>query len=154
MPLVWAANPDVRLSLIGANPNERVIALAGERVEITGYVSDAELVRRYSKARGAVIPLRFGAGVKSKVVEALQQGVPLITTSVGAQGLPGLEMHAAIVDEPGRTAAAILRVVGDDDLWSTQSRGGAEYARGSFSPHAMSSVLLSALGIRAPRGEE
>ena len=99
MPRVWARRPDARLSLVGSNPTAEVLALAGECVEVTGFVDDGELQRRYAQARVAVVPLRYGAGVKSKVVEALQQGLPLVTTSVGAQGLPGVEATCAVADD-------------------------------------------------------
>ena len=62
-------------------------------------VSDAELREHYRTARVAVVPLRYGAGVKLKVVEALREGLPLVTTQVGAQGLPGLDQVASVRDD-------------------------------------------------------
>lgn len=146
MPLVWRLIPDARLSLVGANPSDRVKALASERVEVTGFVTDRELEERYAAARVAAVPLRFGAGVKSKVVEALQQGLPLVTTSVGAQGLPGLEKVAAVADQEAEIAHAIVELITNKRRWLALSRGGAAYARDRFSRQAMSDVLLQALG--------
>jgi glycosyltransferase involved in cell wall biosynthesis len=122
MPKVWARRPDVALSLVGSNPTEEVRALAGERVEVTGYVDDAELERRYRSARVAVVPLRFGAGVKSKVVEALHHGLPLVTTQVGAQGLPGVSAVCEVSDDADAIAAAILALLDDDALWLDRAR--------------------------------
>ena len=147
MPAVWARRPGARLSLVGSNPTADVLALAGERVEVTGFVSDAELQRRYRSARVAVVPLRFGAGVKSKVVEALQQGLPLATTGVGAQGLPGVEAACAVADDPAALAAAILALLDDDQAWLAASRAGAAYAGARFSRAALQATLLGALGI-------
>lgn len=149
MPAVWARRPGVRLSLVGSNPTAEVLALAGERVEVTGFVSDAELQRRYGAARVAVVPLRFGAGVKSKVVEALQQGLPLVTTSVGAQGLPGVEAACTVADDPAALADAILAWLDDDQAWLSASRAGAAYAGARFSRAALQATLLGALGIAA-----
>ena len=149
MPAVWARRPGVRLSLVGSNPTAEVLALAGERVEVTGFVSDAELQRRYGAARVAVVPLRFGAGVKSKVVEALQQGVPLVTTHVGAQGLPGVEAACTVADDPATLAEAILAWLDDDQAWLSASRAGAAYAGARFSRAALQATLLGALGIAA-----
>lgn len=137
MPRVWASHPQARLALVGSKPTAEVRALAGERVEVTGYVDDAELARRYAIARVAVVPLRYGAGIKGKVVEALQQGVPLVTTAVGAQGLDGLDAVAAVQDDPVRMAAAIVRLLDDDEAWRRQSRGGAGYAAARFSRAAL-----------------
>ena len=125
MPRVWERRPEARLSLVGSNPTAEVLALAGERVEVTGFVDDAELQRRYAHARVAVVPLRYGAGVKSKVVEALQQGLPLVTTSVGAQGLPDVETTCAVADDEAALAGHLLRLLDDDAAWARQCRLGA-----------------------------
>ena len=149
MPLVWATHPQVRLALVGANPTAEVLALAGERVEVTGFVSDETLARRYRHARVAVVPLRYGAGVKSKVVEALQQGLPLVTTTVGVQGLPGADAACVVADDPAAIAAGIVRLLDDDAAWLHRSRGGSAYACAHFSADAMRRDLLSALAIGA-----
>ena len=149
MPRVWAHRPDARLSLVGSNPTAQVLALAGERVEVTGFVDDGELQRRYAQARVAVVPLRYGAGVKSKVVEALQQGLPLVTTSVGAQGLPGVEETCAVADDEAALADHLLRLLDDDAAWQQQSRFGAAYARAHFSRDTLRTQLASALAIAA-----
>ena len=147
MPEVWRHDPEVKLSLVGSNPTERVQALAGPRVEVTGFVSDPELQRRYGAARVAVVALRFGAGVKSKVVEALQQGLPLVTTTVGAQGLDGLETVTAVADEPVAIAQAVIRLLDNDDAWLTTSRAAAAFAEARFSNASMQSSLLDACGL-------
>ena len=151
MPRVWERRPETRLSLVGSNPTAEVLALAGERVEVTGFVDDAELQRRYAQARVAVVPLRYGAGVKSKVVEALQQGLPLVTTSVGAQGLPGVDATCAVADDEAALADHLLELLADDAEWHRQSRLGAAYARAHFSRDTLRTQLASALGIAAER---
>ena len=148
MPLLWKNHPDLKLWLVGSNPTEQVRALAGPRVEVTGYVSDEVLAQRYADARVAVVPLRFGAGVKSKVVEALQQGLPLVTTGIGAQGLPGIEDFVAVEDAPEKIATKIERFLVDDDVWLAASRAGANHARQHFSRDAVRKTLLNACGIK------
>jgi len=152
MPRVWASHPQARLALVGANPTADVMALAGERVEVTGFVSDDALARRYRHARVAVVPLRYGAGVKSKVVEALQQGLPLVTTAVGAQGLPGVEAACAVADAVDGIADGIVRLLDDDAAWLRRSRDGSAYAASHFSADAMRRDLLSALAIGITTG--
>ncbi len=152
MPLVWAEMSEVELSLVGSNPSDRVLALAGAKVEVTGFVTDAELERRYAEARVAVVPLRFGAGVKGKVVEAMQQGLPLVTTLVGAQGLPGIEQVCAVSDDERATADAILTLLRDDRQWREKSHSGAEFARRLFSREVMKQTLLHAMGVLVEDG--
>jgi GT2 family glycosyltransferase len=149
MPQVWAIHPQARLALVGANPTADVLALAGDRVEVTGFVSDEALARRYRHARVAVVPLRYGAGVKSKVVEALQQGLPLVTTTVGAQGLPGVEAACSVADDVDGIAGGIVRLLDDDAAWLGCSCYGSAYAAAHFSVDAMRRDLLSALALNA-----
>ncbi|MEN5374763.1 class I SAM-dependent methyltransferase [Stenotrophomonas hibiscicola] len=147
MPQVWARHPGVKLSLVGSNPTDAVRALAGEHVEVTGFVSDEELAQRYGAARVAIVPLRFGAGVKGKVVEAMQQGLPLVTTGIGAQGLVGLEAVVTVADEADGLAAGLLSLLEDDALWLQRSRAAASYCRSQFSRDALGRALESAFAM-------
>lgn len=147
MPLVWAVRPDMELSLVGSSPTEAVRHLAGERTRVTGYVTDAQLAEAYRGARVAVVPLRFGAGIKSKVVEALQQGLPLVTTPVGAQGLAGLDQVARVCGDAAGVAAAILLLLDDDAAWLQHARDGAHFAAARFSIATMRSAMASAFGL-------
>lgn len=145
MPLVWSRLPGTTLSLVGSNPTPEVVGLASKLVEITGYVDDATLQERYRRARAVVAPLRFGAGVKLKVLEAMQQGVPLVTTSVGAQGLPGLADVIPVSDEPGAIADAIVQLLMDDAFWTATSQRAAGYISENFSVEAFTSALRATL---------
>jgi O-antigen biosynthesis protein len=146
MKLVWAQIPDATLSLVGANPSQAVRALATAQVEVRGRVSEDELRARYARARIAMVPLRTGAGVKSKVVEALREGLPLVTTTVGAQGLPGIEACVGIADEARGLAHAAVKLLLDDALWRQVSRLQVEYARAHFSLAAFRRSFLDAIG--------
>ncbi len=145
LPLIRTEVPQATLSVIGSHPTEAVRALSGADVAVFANVSDAELEAAYDRARVAVVPLRCGAGVKLKVVEALRAGVPLVTTPVGAQGLPGLFRIVASEDDPVRFAAAVVALLRDDGLWQRRSRGQVEFARERFSRQVMTDSLLEAL---------
>ena len=111
-------------------------------------VSDIELSAAYARARVAVVPLRCGAGVKLKVVEALREGVPLVTTPVGAQGLPGIWQVVAVREEPAPFAAAVVALLLDDAAWARSCSAQLTFARSRFSGDAMEVTLLDALGIK------
>jgi glycosyltransferase involved in cell wall biosynthesis len=136
----------VRVVLAGSNPTEAVRALAGPNVEVTGYVSEEVLGNLYEQLRVAVVPLRFGAGVKGKVVEALSRGLPLVTTSVGAQGIPGLEDVVPVYDAIPALVQALATLLTDDDAWVSRSHAQIEFAERSFSFEAMQNSVLQALG--------
>ncbi len=137
------------LSIIGSNPTARVQALVSEDVAMVANVSDAELQAAYDRARVAVVPLRCGAGVKLKVVEALRTGTPLVTTPVGAQGLPGLSQVVAVEDRPALFANAVVALLRDDDAWERRSNAQVAFAQARFSKDAMKASLLAALAVKA-----
>ncbi|MDZ5650611.1 glycosyltransferase [Nitrospirillum sp. BR 11828] len=145
MPQVWASMPDLTLFLVGSHPTPTVHALASDRVKVTGWVSGEELERHYATARVAVVPLRVGAGIKSKVVEALQHGVPLVTTTVGAQGLLDLERVCTVTDDAAEIARAILSLVSNQAAWERQAAVQPDYAQANFSRETMRRQLVEAL---------
>ena len=124
--------------------------LADGVVEVTGSLDEQELARHYAEARVAVVPLRVGAGVKGKVVEALQQGLPLVTTPIGAEGLPDLQTVAAVAAEPESIADAIVALLENDRLWRARSGAGTAYVAQRFSRDALATSLFAALDP-APR---
>jgi glycosyltransferase involved in cell wall biosynthesis len=147
LPLIRAAVPAASLSVVGSNPTARVRALAGAGFTVSANVSDAELAAAYGRAKVAVVPLRCGAGVKLKVVEALRAGTPLVTTAVGAQGLPGLSGVVRVEDDAAAFADAVIALLRDDLSWENRSREQVEFARTRFSRAAMTASLLEAMTV-------
>jgi O-antigen biosynthesis protein len=145
-PLVRSRAPTARLALVGSHPTPEVQALRSDSVSVAGSVSDQELDALYRTARAAVIPLRFGAGVKGKTVEALRWGLPAVTTPVGAQGLPDVEGALAIASNKECLADAVVMLLRDDSIWRTRAEAGVEYARKHFSREALRSALEAGLG--------
>ncbi|HEX9168684.1 MAG TPA: glycosyltransferase family 4 protein, partial [Roseiarcus sp.] len=141
MKLIWEQVPDATVSLVGANPTQIVRSLAGPRIEVRGRVSEDELRARYARARLAIVPLRMGAGVKSKVVEALREGLPLVTTSVGAHGLPGIETSVGIADDERGLADAAIKLLLDDALWRKASVEELKYAKDQLFPRRVPPLL-------------
>ncbi len=150
-PRVQEAVPNVRLYLIGSNPSDQVKALGKGNVVVTGYVTDEQLLDYYMNARVAVVPLRYGAGIKNKVVEAMAYGVPLVTTQVGAQGLVELEKIIPVTDDEAQFATAIVEILRDDTRWLSASRQGAEFVGVHFSAEAMINHLYQALDLPVPQ---
>ncbi|MBB2167644.1 glycosyltransferase [Gluconacetobacter aggeris] len=145
LPLILAERPDARVLLVGSHPAAGVKALAGPAVTVTGWVSDAQLHEHYDTSRAAVVPLRFGAGVKGKVVEALYQGVPLTVTPIGAEGIAGLADILPIVRSPREIADDLLHMLNDDTAWLARSHAQTRFAQDHFSAKAMQDSVIAAL---------
>jgi hypothetical protein len=153
MPAVWQECPQAVLYLVGSNPTDevKVLAQAG-RVVVTGGVSEQALAEHYADARVSVVPLRFGAGVKLKVLETMQSGIPLVTTSVGLQGLPEVSAVLEPRDTPQRLAADLLLLLQSDETWQARSAAQTRYVREHFSTTCMRQRFQELLDQpRAPR---
>jgi glycosyltransferase involved in cell wall biosynthesis len=150
LPAIRDRVPAARLSIVGSHPSARVRALAGPHVVVTGAVSDDDLRCRYATARVAAVPLRVGAGVKLKVVEALVEGLPLVTTPVGTQGLAGLGEAASIADNAADFADAVVALLTDDALWDMRAASGIAYASSRYRPAQLRESLLDAMAVRLP----
>jgi glycosyltransferase involved in cell wall biosynthesis len=103
--------------------------LASASVAFVGYVAD--LAPLYARARVAISPLRFGAGVKIKTIEAIQHGLPVVATSVGAEGFRVDNPDAIVVeDDPERFADAIAEIVLRELSWTVRREAALAEARG------------------------
>ena len=113
----------VRVRLVGRGVTPEVAALAGPGVEVTGPVAD---VRPHLLAATVfVAPVRFGTGMRGKTLEALAMGRPVVTTSVGAEGLGATSgRHLLVADRAADIAAAIVRLLDDAALAADLGRGG------------------------------
>ena len=125
MPLLIRKIPDIHLTVVGSNPSNRVRALAGEHVTIAGWVADLDPI--YASTRIVVAPLRYGAGVKGKVGQALAMGVPMVTTSIGNDGMmlePGRDIE--IADDAESFAQRVIGVYENRQAWEAMSARGLQ----------------------------
>lgn len=116
LPALRVLLPDVRLRVTGGDPPDNLAWLAGPQVDFVGRVED--LHGFYDSIRVAISPVRYGAGVKLKSIEALQSGVPLVATREGAAGLhPGLSGGFFATDDPLLFAAQVAALLTDETAW-------------------------------------
>lgn len=141
-PSVRAARPDTRLRIVGGNPPSAIQALSGNGIEVTGYVPDT--LPFLMESWVSVAPLRFGAGMKGKVGEAMAAGLPVVTTSFGAEGIgvvPGV--HLFVANGPMEFAESVLNLISDRDLRSRVGGAGHSLIESCYSPAAVSRQLNS-----------
>ncbi len=136
LPLILQKKPHVRFYVVGSHPSKEILSLDSDNVIVKGFVSDEELESLYRSVKLVVVPLRYGAGIKGKVVEALKHGVPMITTSIGAEGIPDLERIVPVVDSAEDFANVVLELYDDDERLAEISKRSVEYARDHYSEEA------------------
>jgi glycosyltransferase involved in cell wall biosynthesis len=132
--------PNVRLDIIGDNPSAAIKAYDSEEVRVRGYVPEVEPYLR--DRRVFIAPLRFGAGIKGKVGEAMAHGIPVVTTSIGAEGF-GLThgLDVMIGDDPASFAAAIEDLYAQEVLWQRVAANSRERIEKHFTPDVIAEAI-------------
>lgn len=140
-PLVLEQQPEARLHLVGELPAGQATQLAAlPGVVVHGRV--AELRPLMDQCRVSVAPLRVGAGVKGKVNSAMSHGLPVVLTTIAAEGMHIRAGAEALVADSARDfAAAIVRLLQDDTLWQQLSEGGRHNVSTHFSAAAAAQAL-------------
>jgi glycosyltransferase involved in cell wall biosynthesis len=127
-PLIRAAEPEACLDVVGSHPTDDVRALEGNGVHVTGFVPDT---RPYiAAARVFICPLRFASGTRLKVLEAMAMERPVVSTSVGAEGIdcrPGHDILLA--DEPREFADHVVRLLREPDEAARIAAAGRQVAQ-------------------------
>jgi glycosyltransferase involved in cell wall biosynthesis len=144
LPKIHAHLPDVCLYLIGSNMKENMKALASKHVKIIGWVDQVE--PEFAKRRVFVSYLRYGAGMKGKIGQALSVGLPVVTTKIGAEGMGLVESETALIaDEPHQFAQAVSRLYTDSQLWQKLSLQGKDYIEQRYGESAVRDKLKQLL---------
>ncbi|MDP2387352.1 MAG: glycosyltransferase [Bacteroidota bacterium] len=124
-PLIRKKLPQIELHIYGAYPSQKVEALhnAKDGFLIKGRAADAKEVMR--RAKVCLAPLRFGAGIKGKLVEAMQCGTPSVTTDIGAEAMHGnLPWSGFIKNSPEEIAEAAVKLYIEENAWKQARENG------------------------------
>ena len=143
-PLLQSTLPRVRLDIIGGNPPPELAEYTSDEVRIRGHVPDVEPYLR--NARVFIAPLRFGAGSKGKVGEAMAHGIPVVTTSIGAEGF-GIThgLNVMIGDDPQSFAKAINELYAQEELWQRVAHNGRLRIEKHFTPQVIAGTIQSSI---------
>jgi glycosyltransferase involved in cell wall biosynthesis len=123
----------IRFYIIGSNPPDEIQEIACENIIVTGFVSDEKLDEYFGRCRLMVAPLRYGAGVKGKIVQAMYEGMPIVTTSIGAEGFEEAEKYMMIADDADEFTNKIIEAYGDEVSLKEYSELGSAYCHKFFS---------------------
>lgn len=148
-PRVHAALPDVRFHLIGSKAPPEVETLGqADGVTFHGFVDSLDPF--LDGCRLSVAPLRYGAGVKGKVNQAMAHGQPVVATTVAVEGMHAEDGRDVLVaDDADTFAAAIIRLYQDEALWNRIAAGGKANVEAHFSTRAAQRDLARVVGVGA-----
>ncbi len=125
--------------IAGSYPTSEIEKLDGKNgITVKAFASVQELTALYASCRIAVVPLRYGAGVKGKVVEALYHGIPVVTTPVGAEGIEDIHTAVCVAQQSAQGfAAQVLRLYDDTQRLREMSAASQELVKKQFSMDAV-----------------
>lgn len=140
-PRILEKYPDIKWHVVGGKVPAEIQAMAGDNVIIEGFLSDEKLHGLYRECRLAVVPLRVGAGVKGKVVEAAYFQIPLVTTTIGAEGLDAGMGNMAVGDDAAGMAELVCSLYGDCERLGKMSDAGSRFISKYFTMDQAKKVL-------------
>jgi glycosyltransferase involved in cell wall biosynthesis len=124
-PLLHNKLPDAKMLIYGAYPSQKVLELhkPKQNFYIKGRANDAfEVV---NNAKVVLAPIRFGAGIKGKLLEAMRCGTPSVTSSIGAESMAGtFDWNGFVKDNPNEFVDAVVQLYEDENLWKQSQENG------------------------------
>ena len=133
LPRIRNIVPDARFTIVGSNPPLQITALTNDFIRVTGYVPSTTPYLQNSYV--SVAPLRYGAGMKGKIGEAMAHGLPVVTTSIGAEGMGLIDRkNVMIADTPENFANAVVELMADNVLYKNIQNNSLEYISKSYTP--------------------
>lgn len=145
-PLIHAQLPEAKLNIYGAYLPQQVLEMHDpkERFLVKGRAEDADEVMQSAKV--CLAPLRFGAGIKGKLVAAMQNGTPSVTTTLGAEGMHGiLDWNGSIENDPNAFVDAAVHLYTDKTIWSSAQEQGKTLINTLYSKTSLEKILITAI---------
>ncbi len=140
MPLVWKKNKHIKVTIVGSYPTKDMLDLNSDRFKVLGYVED--ISEYFNTSRVFVAPLRYGAGVKGKIGQSLEYGLPLVTTPIGAEGFDFKAQADHVIDTTAQGLAnKILKLYQDETVWKEVSEASKEVLEPFSISHIEEQVL-------------
>jgi glycosyltransferase involved in cell wall biosynthesis len=136
VPLVVEELPNVIFYIVGGDVPEELAAKASPNLIFMGQINNPD--RMFMSMRASVAPLRFGAGIKGKVIQSMAAGLPCVGTPIALEGIGSpLDTGVQIADDARGIADGLIRLLKDDQLWQQSARAGYAFATQLYTPDAL-----------------
>jgi glycosyltransferase involved in cell wall biosynthesis len=153
LPRIRTSLPGVKSYIVGADPPATIRSLATDDLVIAGFVPD--LTPYLEGCRVSISPLRYGAGVKGKVNQAMSFGLPVVATTPSIEGMhlrPGSDV--LVGDDPAAFADAVVLAYRDQALWERLAAGGRDNVSRHFSPEVATAAITELLTLSDRKARE
>lgn len=146
LPLIRQKIPGVKFTILGSSVTDNVKKLSCDYVNVVGYVKDP--VKYFASHRVFVSPLRYGAGMKGKIGQSMSLGLPLVTTTIGAEGMGLVDNEHVLIDDSAEEFAnSVVRLYTDEALWNKLSQRGLAHIENNYSHSVVQTALEKILEI-------
>ena len=142
-PKIIKIFPNIILHIISSKISKKISQLESKNIKIEGFMSDEDLHSMYQKCRIAIAPLRYGAGVKGKVIEAAYNQIPMVTTTIGGEGIDNSIGTFIMEDNPEKMAEIISRLYVNYSKLKQMSDSGLKLIEKYFSKSYAKKVILN-----------
>ncbi|MDT7831004.1 glycosyltransferase [Flavobacteriaceae bacterium S356] len=143
-PQIRAKLPEAELHIYGAYPTQQVLEFNNEKegFYVHGFIEDANEV--IEKSRILLAPLRFGAGIKGKLTDAMYNGTPSVTTTIGTEGMhEELEWNGFVEDDPCQFVEKTIQLYSEQDIWERAQQNGVKIINSLYDKQKLDKAFVS-----------
>ena len=131
MPLVWKKYPTIKLVIAGAEPDKKVLQLASENVEVTGWVKD--ITPYYAAAKIFVAPMQIGTGLQNKLLEAMAMQIPCVTSQLANNALGATHQKSILIgNQPEEYCEHIISLLENKNLYNEIATSGYDFVKKNY----------------------
>jgi len=131
MPLVWKKYPTIKLVIAGAEPDKKVLQLASENVEITGWVKD--ITTYYAAAKIFVAPMQIGTGLQNKLLEAMAMQIPCVTSQLANNALGAEHQNSILIgNQPEEYCEHIISLLENKNIYNNIATTGYDFVKKNY----------------------
>lgn len=140
LPLLLTKYPSIKLAIVGATPDAKVVALKSKNVEVTGWVED--ISDYYASSKVFIAPMQIGTGLQNKLLEAMAMKLPCITSSLANNAL-GAEDHKSVLigETPKDYAEHIVSILENKELYEMLSHNGYNFVKQNYTWEGTTKIL-------------